>query len=104
MDRKADVARRQFAHVLSAKLPNLGNNLPKNTFLPWTHVTNNHTLLEPVVMDDVAAICGNNDDGYLDGVDNDCSGDDAEHDDEDGVDDEDVVGGQGDHEWSRGVK
>ena len=60
MDRKADVARRQFAHVLSAKLPNLGNNLPKNTFLPWTHVTNNHTLLEPVVMD-VAAIGGNND-------------------------------------------
>ena len=103
MDRKADVARRQFAHVLSAKLPNLGNNLPKNTFLPWTHVTNNHTLLEPVVMD-VAAIGGNNDDGYLDGVDNDRSGDDAEHDEEDGVDDEDVVGGQGDHEWSRGVK
>ena len=53
---------------------------------------------------DVAAIGGNNDDGYLDGVDNDCSGDDAEHDDKDGVDDEDVVGGQGDHEWSRGVK
>ena len=53
---------------------------------------------------DVAAIGGNNDDGYLDGVDNDRSGVDTEHDDEDGVDDEDVVGGQGDHEWSRGVK
>ena len=47
---------------------------------------------------DVAAIGGNNDDGCLDGVDNDRSDDDAEH------DDEDVVGGQGDHEWSRGVK
>ena len=53
---------------------------------------------------DVAAIGGNNDDECLDGVDNDRSGNDAEHDDEDGVDDEDVVGGQGDHEWSRGVK